>query len=58
MNNINNLIIDLKQKNFTNKTVLKYLEKIREISKAFRKAKKNNIGAITGRIRTYYINTD
>ena len=32
MNNINNLISDLKQKNFTNKTVLKYLEKIpREI---------------------------
>ena len=30
--NINNLISDLKQKNFTNKTVLKYLEKIpREI---------------------------
>ena len=32
MSNINNLISDLKQKNFTNKTVLKYLEKIpREI---------------------------
>ena len=32
MNNINNLISDLKQKNFTNKTVLKYLGKIpREI---------------------------
>ena len=30
--NINNLISDLKQKNFTNTTVLKYLEKIpREI---------------------------
>jgi len=33
-------------------------EKIREISKAFRAARKNGIGAITGRIRTYYINTD
>ena len=33
-------------------------EKIREISKAFRETKKNCIGAITGRIRTYYINTD
>ena len=33
-------------------------EKIREISKAFREAKKNGIGAITGRIRTYYFNTD
>ena len=32
MNNINNLISDLKQKNFKNKTVIKYLEKIpREI---------------------------
>ena len=32
MSNINNLISDLKQKNFTNTTVLKYLEKIpREI---------------------------
>ena len=31
-NNINNLISDLKQKNFTNRTILKYLEKIpREI---------------------------
>ena len=30
--NINNLIGDLKQKNFTNKTVIKYLEKVpREI---------------------------
>jgi len=30
--NINNLISDLKQKNFTNTTILKYLEKIpREI---------------------------
>ena len=33
-------------------------EKIREISKALRETKKNSIGAITGRIRTYYINTD
>ena len=33
-------------------------EKIREISKALRETKKNCIGAITGRIRTYYINTD
>ena len=33
-------------------------EKIREISKALRETKKNGIGAITGRIRTYYINTD
>jgi len=32
MSNINNLISDLKQKNFTNRTVLKYLKKIpREI---------------------------
>ena len=31
-NNINNLIADLKRNNFTNRTVLKYLEKIpREI---------------------------
>ena len=32
LSNINNLISDLKQKNFTNKTVIKYLKKIpREI---------------------------
>ena len=28
-------------------------EKVRKISKAFKAAKKNSIGAITGRIRTY-----
>ena len=33
-------------------------EKVRKISKAFKEAKKNGIGAITGRIRIYYINTD
>ena len=32
LSDINNLISDLKQKNFTNKTVIKYIEKIpREI---------------------------
>ena len=29
-NNINNLIADLKRNNFTNRTVLKYLEKYQE----------------------------
>jgi len=33
-------------------------EKIREISKTFKGAKKNGIGAITGRVRTYHINTN
>ena len=56
--NINDLISDLKQKNFTNRTVLKYLEKIRKISKAFRETKKTSIETITKRIRAYYINTD
>ena len=30
--NINDLISDLKQKNFVNNTIIKYLEKIRKIS--------------------------
>ena len=36
----------------------KIQKKIRKISKTFREAKKNGIGTITRRIRTYYINTD